>query len=359
MDRFALAVLLWFSICSVSHAKPISIVAFNAENLFDTIDDAGNPRDDTYLPLSVKRQRPEHDQRCEKFSPSKFYEKQCKSLNWDEATYGMKLQRYADVVKAMPLVPDVLVIPETENKQVLEDLTARHLSSENFHIVQLDTSDQPDNRGIDVGILTKLPIVGKPEAFVVDIKRDSRTCGKTRDIVRVGLELPNGETLFVFGVHFPSGRSPFSCRIRAFKKLNELAKELPPESLAVAAGDFNINCKEGPSEEFARLLKRGNWHASPLVMSGCGAPGSRKNFDHTWSFLDMILVSAHLSPSRPSNKNWFADLGSFSTLVVSQEQVMTDGKDLGYMKPRRFDPKTGRGVSDHFPVGMRLLRRRE
>ena len=365
MDRFALAVLLWFSICSVSHAKPISIVAFNAENLFDTIDDVGNPRDDTYLPLSVKRQRPDHDQRCEQFTRSKFYEKQCKKLNWDEATYGMKLQRYADVVKAMPLMSDVLVIPETENKQVLEDLTARHLSSENFHIVQLDTSDQSDKRGIDVGILTKLPIVGRPEAFVVDIKRDSQTCGKTRDIVRVGLELPNGETLFVFGVHFPSGRSPFRCRIRAFKKLNQLAKKLPKESLAVAAGDFNINCKEGPSDAFARLLERGNWHASPLVRSGCSAPGSSMFVDyrfgswHTWSFLDMILVSTHLSPSQKSTKNWFADLGSFSTLVVSQEQVTTDGKDRGYMKPRRFDPKTGRGVSDHFPVGMRLLRRRE
>ena len=149
------------------------------------------------------------------------------------------------------------------------DMSAtRHLKTEQFHVVQLDTTDEPDNRGIDVGILTQLPIVEEPKAFAVDFKRDSGTCGKTRDIVRVGLRLPDGQTLFVFGVHFPSGRSPFRCRIRAFKELNKLAKDLPAGSLAVAAGDYNINCVEGRTDAFARLLRKGNWSASPLVSAG-------------------------------------------------------------------------------------------
>ena len=99
-------------------------MAFNAENLFDTADDPDNPRDDTYLPLSVKRRNgTQHEKRCEQYNKAAFYQDQCKSLNWDEQTYGMKLQRYAEVLKAMPQMPDVLVIPETENKRVLEDLT--------------------------------------------------------------------------------------------------------------------------------------------------------------------------------------------------------------------------------------------
>ena len=365
MGKLALAIVLGLSTWSVSYADPILIVAFNAENLFDTVDDPNNPRDDTYLPLSVKKQKgKDHDERCARYNKPGFYRKQCKSLNWDDEAYGMKLQRYADVLKAMPQMPDVLVIPETENKRVLEDLTTRHLSAENFRIIQLDTTDGSESRGIDVGILTKLPIVEEPKAFVVDFKRDSGTCGKTRDIVRVGLRLPDGQPLFVFGVHFPSGGSPFRCRIRAFKELNKLAKDLPAGSLAVAAGDFNINCVEGPSDAFARLLWKGNWSASPLVSAGCKAPGSRMHVDrlmyswHTWSFLDMILVSKDLSPSQPSTKDWFADLGSFSTLVLSQEQVKTDDKDSGYIEPRRFDPVSHHGVSDHFPVGIRLLRRR-
>ena len=323
MVKIALVIVLGFSTWSVSYAKPILIVAFNAENLFDTVDDPDNPRDDTYLPLSVKqRNGTQHEKRCEQYNKAGFYQDQCKSLNWDEQTYGMKLQRYAEVLKAMPQMPDVLVIPETENKRVLEDLTTRHLKAEQFRVVQLDTTDELVSRGIDVGILTKLPIVEDPKAFVVDFKRDSGTCGKTRDIVRVGLRLPDGQTLFVFGVHFPSGRSPFRCRKRAFKELNKLSKDLPASSLAVAAGDFNINCVEGPSDAFTRLLWKGNWSASPLVSAGCKAPGSSMHVDrlmyswHTWSFLDMILVSKDLSPSQPSTKDWFADLGSFSTLVV-------------------------------------------
>lgn len=359
MGRFAWTLLFLLSILSVSHARPISIVAFNAENLFDTVDDVDNPHDDTYLPLSVKQQRPDHDTLCEKTNDKKFYKDQCKTLNWDVATYGTKLLRYADVLRAMPSMPDVLVIPETENKRVLEDLVSRHLSGSGFSVIQLDSSDEPQSRGIDVGILSRLPIVVAPSAFVVEFgDRAVADCRKTRDIVQVGLKLSDGEVLYLFGVHFPSGEKGYPCRVHAFKRLNELVKELPPASLAVAAGDFNFNCNDSPSDEFASLLWQGGWRVSPLVRSGCKAPGSSKHFDHTWSFLDMILVSAELSPSRPSKKNWFADLGSFSTLVVSQEQVATDKDDKGFIEPRRYEPGTGRGVSDHFPVAIRLLRRR-
>ncbi|MES0881778.1 endonuclease/exonuclease/phosphatase family protein [Roseibium sp. SCP14] len=364
----SLALLIGVNFCSsVAAEETINIVAFNAENLFDTSDDPGNPRDDTYLPLSVKNSmQPGHDQKCEEFNGTAgFYVEQCKTLDWNEGTYHTKLKRYADVLKALPATPDIIVIAETENKQVLEDLVSRELATEGLNIVQLDSSDEPDSRGIDVGILSKLPIVGTPSAHVIEFGRYENECGKTRDIVQAGFQLPDGETLHVFGVHFPSGRSPFNCRIIAFQELNKLVKDLPENSLVVAAGDFNINCVEAPSDAFTRLMVRNGWYASPVIKSGCRAPGSSRFVDrildnwNTWSFLDMILVSEELSPSRPSTKDWFADLGSFSTLIVSSEQIMTDPENKGFIEPRRFDPETGRGVSDHYPVGMRLLRRRD
>jgi hypothetical protein len=48
----------------------------------------------------------------------------------------------------MPALPDV--VSETENKQVLDDLVSRHLQRV-FSVIQLDTSDEPISRGIDVG----------------------------------------------------------------------------------------------------------------------------------------------------------------------------------------------------------------
>ncbi|MGA7454147.1 MAG: hypothetical protein WBW73_23755 [Rhodoplanes sp.] len=147
-------------------------------------------------------------------------------------------------------------------------------------------------------------------------------------------------------------------------QLSELAADLPAGSLALAAGDFNINCNEAGGDAFTRLLLRGNWYASPLLRHSCTAPGSSKFVDrllhnwNTWFFLDMIIVSPELSVTRPSSKNWFADLGSFGTLVVHPEQVQVDERNEGYVEPRRFDPETGRGVSDHWPVGIWLMKRR-
>lgn len=363
MKRLMLALLLGFYATPAS-TQVVNIVAFNAENLFDTDDDPENPRDDTYLPLSVKDQRRvEHDRACELHNgPSAFFIQQCKTLDWSETVYGTKLQRFADVIKSMPSAPDIIVIPETENRRVLEDLVSRHLPG--YEIAQLDTSDKPVSRGIDVGLLTRLPLAGEPAAHRIAFGSDESDCSRTRDILSVPLRLPDGETLHVFGVHFPSGSNPVKCRLRAFAILNSLAAALPQGGLAVAAGDFNINCNEAPTGAFARLLQRGNWYASPLVTHGCSAPGSSKYVDrllynwNTWSFLDMILVSSTLSPTQPSAKNWFADLGSFGTLVVHPEQIQVDQRSEGYVEPRRFDPVTGRGVSDHWPVGLRLLPRR-
>lgn len=354
---------------SATPAMPdvITIVSFNVQNLFDTVDDPDNPRDDTYLPLSVKQaDQATHNTNCETWNgPSGFYSEQCKTLDWSDAVYAQKLVRIGETVLAMGSFPDVMVVPETENAAVLEDLVAQALPGSGYRVVQLDTSDEPESRGIDVGLLTTLPAAGSPQAHVIDFDRDAEMCGKTRDILQVPLELPDGETLHVFGVHFPSGGNPYRCRIRAMNNLNALVAALPEGSLSVAAGDFNVNCNEGPTESFSRLLRIGNWYASPLVRSGCDAPGSSKFVDrlvnnwNTWSFLDMILVSSTLSPSQPSEKNWFADLGSFSTMIVTPEQIMVDEDDRGFIEPRRFDPVTGRGVSDHLPVEIRLVSRRD
>lgn len=358
------SIFLTFLSPSISVAESINIVTFNAENLFDTQDDIENPRDDTYLPLAIKSARGAiHDRKCEEHN-SGFYLEQCKTLDWNEAVYDAKLKAYADVLLAMPAMPDVIVIPETESLKVMQDLVDRHLPEEGFKIVQLDTSDEPVSRGIDVALLSKLPIVGEPKAHVVDFGRSSERCGITRDILQVTVKLPDGEDLNVFGVHFPSGRSPTECRYRAFKQLSTLANDLPEGSLSIAAGDFNINCNETTSDAYERLLYRGNWYLSPLITQGCRAPGSSKHVDrlldnwNTWSFLDQILVSQGLSMTKPSTKNWFADLGSFQTLVVHPTQYMVDEDDKGYIQPRRFDPETKSGVSDHWPVGIRLLKRR-
>lgn len=351
---------------STAEKSVVTIVSFNLENLFDTKDDPDNPHDDTYLPLTEKNNRTNHEQNCEENTHTDWYKKQCIEMDWSQAVYEQKLENLATVINAMPSVPDVIVVPETENIDVLNDLVnVESIRNLGYNTVQLDTSDKPLSRGIDVGLLTRLPLhTDPPVAHTIDFGRDQDKCRATRDTLQVTLTLPDGEPLHIYGVHFPSGGNPVTCRIRAMMQLNELVSELPKDTLYLAAGDFNFNCNETPAEFFRRMLTLGKWYISPVAQQGCTAPGSSKftdrriNFWHTWSFLDLILVSSTLSPTQSSTKNWFADLGSFQTLAIHPNQIAVDEKNRGFIQPRRFNPVTGEGVSDHWPVGIRLLPRR-
>ena len=346
-------------------AEPIEIMSWNVENLFDTQDDATNPHDNSYLPLADKQSAgATHVALCEQNNPNPgFFRQQCLTLDWSAATYDTKLGRIVDVLEALGDLPDVLVLPETENAQVVDDLVAKLGAGAYPTIVALDTSDEPDSRGIDVAIVSTLPLIGSGVAHKVDFKGDSDICGATRDIVEANLELPDGTPLTVLGVHFPSQGNPVECRIRAFQQVSEIRASKAEGSLVVVAGDLNFECSELASPMYERLAFRGGWYVSPVVLAGCNAPGSSKFFDgllswNTWSYLDHILVSAGLSPTQASSLNWFADLGSFQTVVVHPQQILVDDQDRGFIEPRRFDPATGEGISDHWPVSIRLLNRR-
>ena len=364
MRTLAVIAIVLTALSQQATAKPVIVASFNLANLFDTKDDADNPHDDTYLPLSVKQADPDHNRKCNDLYEVASYRQECKTLDWSEAAYAAKLKNIADVILAMPELPDVLIVQEVENRLVLEELVSRHLADKGYEIIQLDTSDKPISRGIDAGVLSRLKIAGSPMAHKVDFGNDAKTCGATRDIVQADLELPDGTPLTLFGVHFPSGGNPIECRIHAFKTLRAASSRVPEGRLVLAGGDFNFNCNEQASPAFDRLLFRGNWYAPPAIRNNCAVAGSEKFIDflndswNSWSFLDMILVRKELSPTQPSALNWFADLGSFSTLAVHPSQIAVDKHNEGYVEPREFDPKTLQGVSDHWPVMMRFVQRR-
>lgn len=363
--RKALATTMLSLVTAPVVAAPVTIMAYNVENLFDIEDDATNPHDNTYLPLATKQQNAEqHDALCRELNSGGFFLQQCLALDWSEAVYQTKLKRISAVLQAMGKLPDILVLEETENRKVVDDLVAEIGAGAFPTIVALDSSDEPISRGIDVAIVSKFPLLGEPVAHVVDFGSDADDCGATRDIIEASFALPDGESLTVLGVHFPSQGNPPECRIRAFQQLSQIKQAKGSDALVLAAGDFNFECSELASPLYARLTSRGNWYVPAVITAGCSAPGSSKFFDgllewNTWSFLDQIIVSPSLSPSQPSDLNWFADMGSFQTVVVSPEQVMVDESDDGYVEPRRFDSSNGTGVSDHWPVLIRLMNRRE
>lgn len=353
------ATFLGLALPAAFAAAPVTVVSYNVQNLFDTVDDPDNPRDNTFLSKEAKEGfGKEHGVTCESYNDkNSHYYKQCMELNWGEESYTKKLMSLGAVIRSFPETPDILVLPETENKKVLDDLVNKALSGLGYtSVVQLDSSEKHQNRGIDVGIISRLPLKEEAEAIQLFGKDQANPhdCKPSRDIVKAQFEMPDGESLYVFGVHFPSGGA-YQCRKDAMGILNAERAKLPEDANVVAAGDFNFNCTDVQNGEFQALAREGHWTYPPEIV-GCAAPGSAFYYkDQSWSFLDVILVSDALRPDKGSNSTWFADLGSFHTVVTHPSQYTQDSKNR--VRPNNFNAENNEGVSDHWPVLMRFLRR--
>lgn len=340
----------------------MTVMAFNAENLFDTEDDPANTGDDTYLPLSVKQSDPDHEANCRANNDVDFYGEQCINLDWSDPVLNQKLGALVDVIAAATPFSDILIMPETENPSIVARLCATLPTELRFQtVVQLDTTSVTSDRGIDVAIVSRLPLAAPAIAHPVDFGDDTELCRGTRDIIEAPLTLPDGKALHVFGVHLPSGGNPLACREYAMQTFIAARNALPQDALAIAGGDFNLNCSETQGDLFERMVRFGKWGVPPEVTGGCAEPGTNKHRERgfgtwfTWSFLDFFLVSENMLAEQRSMSGWFANLGSFRTQIVSGEQIAASAE--GFVSTKRFNPEDGTGVSDHLPVMIELVTR--
>ena len=293
------------------------------------------------------------------------FRRQCKELDWNEHVVTKKLGNIASVIKAHDrgVGPDILVLQEVENRSILERLNTKYLAGLGYQVIE--TQDTAGGRGIDVAVMSKLPLrsgqTSKPHPVDLNAILNGE-CGNTRDILEVPLELPDGTALTVFGVHFPSPRNPKPCRDTVMKKLNELQDKLPASEISIAGGDFNITCREEEQLTITQIAEL-KWLVSDEPKAGCAAPGSTFFFDRnapngeriTWSFLDIIMGSKNLDAGYENGPSWFLNRGSFRTHVATKEQVAKNAK--GQIKPLRFSPTELKGVSDHWPVVIELVPR--
>jgi len=323
----------------------ISIMTFNVENLFDTVDDPGK-NDETFLPLAAK-QNGAHREKCAEIDVERWRE-QCLNWDWGEEVLERKLEVVARTVLQVDdgRGPDIVALQEVENIRVLDRLRREHLAAAGYFEPVLVEGD--DRRGIDVAFLTRLPLAAPPGLHPVPVPGKHRErAGDTRGILEATFVLPDGSLLTGFSVHFPAPYHPTAMRVSAFRTLNALLGRLPPDRPAFAAGDFNTTSAEDRRLSLLERLVRDRW--SIAHQSGCRprCPGtSYYRRDGTWSFLDMLLWS----PSRAEDDAGDWRLLPRSTRLVNDlpAQRLPDGT------PARFDPRRLEGVSDHWPMLMRI-----
>lgn len=378
----------------------ITISAYNLENLFDTIHDEGK-NDYARLPKSWKNANPDIMRReCEKMS-TPFYKKECYELDWSDAVVQKKLQNMGRSIRAMNggKGPDILVVEEVENLRVLTQLRDTVLADLGYHSVLL--IEGPDSRGIDVGMLSKFPLVDA-QLHIVDLSsptprptaismeeslnpewseagqfmiQAAQGGGATRGILEGTFKIGN-RYLTVFGNHWPSQAAPTEQRARAAWTLYQAAsKAYDLKRDVVALGDFNTLENENPNP-LAQYLKNPR---NPLQFMDAGeefvrrynrdqlAPGSHF-YQGKWSFLDRFFVLKQSTGDRMENE--WKNFGVHAPDFILEDRRSSPPKPKGMdfdlfgeltesiagdlvpsgKVPMRFDPVSGKGFSDHLAL---------
>jgi endonuclease/exonuclease/phosphatase family metal-dependent hydrolase len=318
----------------------VSIMTFNVENLFDNVNDPGK-NDATFLALSEK-QSDEHKAGCNEIDVDHWRD-QCLNWDWSDDIIDRKLAAVAGVILQVDdgRGPDIVALQEVENVGILERLRDEQLVAAGYGNAILIEGD--DLRGIDVAILTRLPVVGSPTLHRIDFgDADQERVVDTRGILEATFELPDGSLLTGYAVHFPAPFHPTEMREAAYRHLNALRSALPPERPAFAAGDFNTTLVEDREKAMLERFVRPDWTVAHEV--GCGGCRGTSYYARRddWSFLDMILWSP--AKDRGEKATWALRADSIRVANRAPGQMRADGT------PWRFEMPDGTGVSDHWPV---------
>lgn len=346
--------------CAVSFKKPhwdlppkaedeIGVMSFNVENLFDTVHDQDR-NDFTYLPLMTKKVTPEYQKGCKENNDSSYRLNECLSTDWNELQLDTKLKNLSKVVLGVDgKGPDVLMLIEVENENVLNIWNKKYLQDANYQTVVL--LEGPDRRGIDVGFMSRYPVVGKPILHPIPWKaeneNDAKWMEQSRRILEVTVKAPNGDPITFLVAHFPSQANPTYWRKQVSEFLAKIMKEKGPNAMVVAGGDLNITHEEESKEHIFRDILSQGGAVSHFV--GCKECPGTHNYRKSWSFLDAHIYSKAL----------LADgAGSYQMLPNTIDVIRYDDVHLKKGKyPKRWDYDNMEGVADHFPLYVRLKQR--
>lgn len=323
-------------------ADEISVMTFNVENLFDTEQDADR-EDYTYLPLSLKQTKAHRDH-CRQMTVPR-YKEECMTLDWNDEFLEGKMKNLAEIILDLDggVGPDVLMLEEVENINVLTQFNRKFLQKANYQTAVL--LEGFDERGIDTALLSRFPIKGK--AIIHKIPFDLKKIGEsdmkkanTRGVLEVTLVTPQKKNMTVFVAHLPSQGNPTGMRQQATEFILSLMKKTP--HFTVAGGDFNVTKVEEEENGYFKKFTENGFHVSHFF--GCPACEGTHNYRKSWSFLDVLIF--------PKD---FARFG-FTIQPEHIDVVRYNPNSLYRDKyPKYFSSKEMTGASDHFPMYMRLI----
>ena len=203
----------------------------------------------------------------------------------------MARENTAKVLKSVKA--DLACIVEVESRPMLRSFNSEGLDSKKFNFpLVVDGNDQ---RGIDVGLLSRFPI-GTMQTHMFD--KDSQGVIFSRDCLEVTVTLPNGQPLTILCNHLKSKGfgSPITNDAKR-KRQAERVKEILhgfnlSQDLVIVAGDMNDT---PDSAALAPMLGVPNLFDVLELQFGANLPARGTfNFSGQWNQIDYLLVSKPL-----------------------------------------------------------------
>ena len=308
----------------------LTVIFYNTENLFDTVDDPATA-DDAFTPSGAKA--------------------------WTRERYEKKLEDLARVIAGVVPKghPAIIGLAEVENRQVLEDLVhTGKLKKADYGIVH---EDSPDRRGIDVALLYDPAMFRylSHRAIRISFPRDT---GKVRDILYVKGRA-DGEMLHIFVNHWKSRhggiRATEQMRVYTAVVLRRAVDSIlnfEPQAKILIMGDLNdeptnmsvmqilmaANKRKniGPRDLYNLMYDLHNLHDTGTY-----------SYKGTWLMLDQIILSY---PFLSDRSGWHT--GYTGGHIFSQEGMLYENPKAGRLVPNRtYGGKNYfGGISDHLPV---------
>ena len=294
-------------------SRPLRVMEWNVENLFDTVHDEGF-QDQEFLPGSERR--------------------------WTSHRYWQKMTELARVVVAVGEdggIPDLIGLCEVENDSVLTTFTRRSVLRHLGYRYVMSRSE--DLRGVDVALLYQPARFGLIDYRSIRVPSREHGFRPTRDflLVRGRVLTSSGvDTLQVMIVHLPSragGYEGDQNRALAARLLWSLADSIVGQGgKLLVMGDFNASSSD-------RIFRR----TSLLCTDDQRDPGSYC-FQGFWQWLDHIYVSQDIKTRGKAR-------------TVRFPWLLEENKTYGCDMPRRTyrGPAYHGGISDHLPVLLDLL----
>ncbi len=332
--------------------KILTVMSYNVENLFDTINNELT-RDDEFTPEGSK--------------------------HWNSSKYFRKLQYISEAISQTGGIywPSIIGLIEIENSSVIEDLLSRTCLKDKGYKFSITHSHDP--RGINVGLLYR------EKDFKLEYEKEHQILfteapnKRSRNILEVALRLNNGHLLHILVAHWPSRRSGINhsepLRLDAAVKMRQicdslysnLEKQERRKTHFILMGDFNEEAHERaiskglkaqihlPKKRISELSDSLNLYSlmHPKLRNGqYNQPLGSYCYKGIWNQLDHFIISESLLLEDNSLKyqigsaiNFFMpNLGSKHQYGHYPSPYRTYGGEY-YLG----------GYSDHYPIKLNLI----